>query len=92
MPRDPYEILGVAKNASGDKIKKAYRKLAKTSHPDLHPGDDKAERHFKEISQAYGLLGDAEKRVRYDNGEIDTDGKERPRSPFPGQDAGGLGR
>lgn len=91
MPREPYEVLGVAKNASGDEIKKAYRKLAKTNHPDLHPGDDVAKQRFKEISQAYGLLGDAEKRARYDSDEIDADGNERPRAPFHGQDASGPG-
>ena len=55
--RDPYEILGVARSATAEQIRSAYRKLAKTSHPDLHPGDKKAEERFKEASTAYDLLG-----------------------------------
>lgn len=89
MTQDPYEILGVAKTASQDEIKKAYRKLAKTHHPDLHAGDETAEQRFKEISQAYALLGDADKRGRYDRGEIDASGQERPQHPF--HDPGGHG-
>jgi DnaJ-class molecular chaperone len=77
--RDPYEVLGVARTATPDEIRKAYRKLAKGSHPDLHPGDAKAEARFKEISTANDLLSDADKRVRFDRGEIDAAGNERPR-------------
>jgi len=75
---DPYETLGVAKTASADDIQKAYRKLAKKLHPDLNPGDKSAEEKFKEASAAYDLLGDAEKRGRYDRGEIDASGAEKP--------------
>jgi DnaJ-class molecular chaperone len=76
--RDPYEILGVAATASAEDIQKAYRKLAKKLHPDLNPGNAEAEEKFKEIASAYGLIGDAEKRKRFDSGEIDATGAERP--------------
>ncbi|WP_434618327.1 DnaJ C-terminal domain-containing protein [Azospirillum sp. B2RO_4] len=75
--RDPYSVLGVSRSASADDIKKAYRKLAKQHHPDLKPGDAANEERFKEISAAYTLLSDAEKRARYDRGEIDPSGQER---------------
>lgn len=64
--RDYYEILGVDKKASQDEIKKSYRKLAKKYHPDMHPGDKSAEDKFKEVNEAYEVLGDAEKRKKYD--------------------------
>jgi DnaJ-class molecular chaperone len=75
---DPYETLGVAPAASAQDIQKAYRKLAKKLHPDLNPGNAEAEEKFKEIASAYGLVGDAEKRKRFDSGEIDAAGAERP--------------
>jgi DnaJ-class molecular chaperone len=75
--RDPYEILGVAKTASADEIRKAYRKLAKKLHPDLNPGDKKAEEEFKEVSAANDLLSDPDKRRRFDAGEIDASGAEK---------------
>jgi len=64
--RDYYEILGVSKEATQDQIKKAYRKLAKKYHPDANPGDKKAEEKFKEINEAYEVLGNEEKRKKYD--------------------------
>jgi len=74
----PYQVLGVKLDASADDIRKAYRKLAKQFHPDLNPGKAEAEERFKSISAAYDLLSDAEKRARYDRGEIDESGAERP--------------
>ncbi|MDO5134243.1 MAG: molecular chaperone DnaJ [Eubacteriales bacterium] len=64
--RDYYEVLGVEKNASDEEIKKAYRKLAKKYHPDMNPGDQEAEKKFKEASEAYAILSDQEKRAQYD--------------------------
>ncbi|MBR5405512.1 MAG: J domain-containing protein, partial [Oscillospiraceae bacterium] len=64
--RDYYEVLGVQKNASDDELKKAYRKLARQYHPDLHPDDPSAEEKFKEITEAYEVLSNSEKRAKYD--------------------------
>jgi DnaJ-class molecular chaperone len=80
--RDPYAELGVKKDASADEIRKAYRRLAKQFHPDLNPGKPAAEERFKSISAAYDLLSDPEKRARYDRGEIDESGFERPRYSY----------
>ena len=63
---DPYAILGVGRDASQDEIKRAYRRLARQFHPDANPGDAAAEERFKECSRAYELLGDPERRRRYD--------------------------
>jgi len=79
---DPYEILGVAPTASADDIQKAYRKLAKKLHPDLNPGRPEAEEKFKEVASAYDLVGNEEERKRFDNGEIDATGAERPRQNY----------
>ena len=79
---DPYEILGVAPTASADDVQNAYRKLAKKLHPDLNPGNPEAEEKFKEVAGAYDLVGDAEKRKRFDSGEIDATGAERARQRY----------
>jgi molecular chaperone DnaJ len=84
--RSPYEILGVAKNASDDEIKKAYRKLARRHHPDRNPGDAAAEEQFKEVQGAYDLLSDPEKRKAYD-----TFGASGPRGFPGGASTGGVG-
>lgn len=64
--KDYYEVLGVSKDASESDLKRAYRKLAKQYHPDLHPGDKAAEEKFKEINEAYAVLSDSTKRSQYD--------------------------
>jgi DnaJ-class molecular chaperone len=92
MAQTPYEVLGVKPDANADEIRKVYRKLAKQYHPDLNPGKPEAEARFKEISTAYDLLSDAEKRARYDRGEIDETGAERPpRGYYRGQAEGAQG-
>jgi DnaJ-class molecular chaperone len=78
MADDPYSLLGVPKDASADDIRKAYRKLAKKHHPDLNPGNKAAEEKFKAVSAANELLSDPEKRARFDRGEIDGSGAEKP--------------
>lgn len=85
MAKDLYQILGVAKTASEAEIKSAYRKLARKYHPDLNKDDKNAAEKFKEISNAYDIIGNAEKRKKYDNNEIDADGKPT------GFGAGGFG-
>ena len=80
--RDPYEILGVARTASADDIQKAYRRLAKKLHPDLNPGNKESEERFKEVSLANDILSDANKRKKFDSGEIDALGAERPRQQY----------
>jgi DnaJ-class molecular chaperone len=79
---DPYTTLGVKKDATQADIQKAYRRLAKKLHPDLNPGNKGAEDKFKEISAAYNLLSDPDKRARFDRGEIDASGTERPRQQY----------
>ena len=75
MNKDLYQILGVSKTASEAEIKSAYRKLARKYHPDLNKDNAEAAEKFKEISNAYDIIGNAEKRKKYDNNEIDSDGK-----------------
>lgn len=84
MKRDYYEVLGISKSASLDEIKKAYRKIAKENHPDVNPGDKKAEERFKEATEAYAVLSSPEKRAKYDQyGHSGVD--------FNGQGFGGFG-
>ena len=78
----PYEVLGVKRDAAADEIRKAYRKLAKEFHPDHNPGKPAAEARFKAVTAAYDILSDPEKRDRYDRGEIDESGAERPRYSY----------
>ncbi|MEH6630861.1 MAG: J domain-containing protein [Halopseudomonas aestusnigri] len=78
--QDLYKTLGTSKTASDAEIKAAYRKLAKKYHPDLNPDDKAIEHKFKEVSQAYNILGDAKKKQQYDRGEIDASGQQK--GPF----------
>jgi len=90
---DPYKVLGVAKTASDAEIKKAFRALAKKHHPDTKGGDKAAQKKFQEISGAYDIVGDAEKRAKYDRGEIDDQGNPKGFDPrahgFEGAPFGG---
>lgn len=88
MAGDPYKELGVSRGASADEIKKAFRKLAKELHPDKNPGDKAADERFKRITAAFDLLGDKDKRAKFDRGEIDADGREQ----FRGFGGGGGAR
>lgn len=89
MNQDLYDVLNVKRTATHDEIRAAYRKLAKEFHPDRNPGNKAAEEKFKRISAAFDILGDPEKRRRYDSGEIDASGRET--GGFHG-DFGGAGR
>ncbi len=88
---DPYSVLGVPRSASEDDIRKAFRSLAKKHHPDLNPGDKKAEARFKDITLANDLLSDEAKRRRFDAGEIDAEGQQRPPRGFYRDEAAGPG-
>lgn len=93
MLDDPYKTLGVARDASQDDISRAYRKLAKQHHPDLNPGNAKAEERFKVVASANELLSDPEKRGRFDRGEIDAGGHEQaPRPSYRDYAEGEPGR
>lgn len=81
-PTDLYEALGVARDATPEVIRKAYRSLAKKYHPDLNPGDAAAEETFKNIQRANDILSDPDKRRQYDAGEIDAEGNETPRQYY----------
>ena len=83
-------MLGVGRQASHDDIRSAYRKLAKQYHPDRNQGDKAAEDRFKAVSAAFDIVGDEDKRKRFDRGEIDADGNERAQNPFGGM-GGGFG-
>lgn len=89
MARDPYQELGVSRGASHDEIRKAFRKLAKQHHPDTNPGNKAAEDRFKQVSAAFDIIGDAEKRKKFDAGEIDADGREVMRGYSGGAGGGG---
>ncbi|MGH8113677.1 MAG: DnaJ C-terminal domain-containing protein [Rhodanobacteraceae bacterium] len=80
--QNPYEVLGVATTASSAEIRGAYRRLARKLHPDLNPGDKRAEEKFKDVSAAYRLLNDPEQRKRFDAGEIDAAGMEQPQRRY----------
>src|SRR5215470_6778565 len=73
--QNPYDVLGVPKNASAKDIKAAFRKLAKKHHPDQNPDDPKAKERFAEVNQAYEIVGDEKNRTAFDRGEIGPDGK-----------------
>jgi DnaJ-class molecular chaperone len=88
LARDPYLELGVSRSAAADDIRKAFRKLAKQHHPDANPGDKAAEEKFKRVSGAFDILGDEEKRKKFDRGEIDAEGREQ--HPFS-RGGGGFG-
>src|SRR5437016_4779298 len=85
--RDPYDVLGVSKNASAAEIKSAFRRQAKKLHPDANKHDPKAASRFAELNAAYEILGEAEKRKAFDRGEIDAEGKPRFQG-FEGFNAG----
>ncbi len=98
MARDPYLELGVPRGATADEIRKAFRKLAKQYHPDANQNDPTAEEKFKRVSSAFDILGDEDKRKKFDRGEIDADGRDQHPgfgggSPFgPGGASGGRYR
>lgn len=88
MAEDPYTLLGVPRDATDKQIRSAFLKRAKSSHPDLNPGDPKAEERFKALNAANDILSDPDRRARYDRGEIDAAGQERAPPPPP---RGGFG-
>ncbi len=81
MARNPYAVLGLAPSASDSEIRAAFRKFAKKYHPDRNPGDKASEDKFKEVSAAFDIVGDSDRRKKFDRGEIDEEGRERV-SPF----------
>lgn len=91
MARDPYQELGVSRTASADEVRKAFRKLAKENHPDTNPGNKAAEERFKKVSAAFDIVGDAEKRKKFDAGLIDADGRETAPGGFGGGGPWGPG-
>ncbi|QDH72669.1 DnaJ C-terminal domain-containing protein [Brevundimonas sp. M20] len=97
MAGDPYKELGVARGASQDEIKKAFRKLAKELHPDKNPGNKEADERFKRVTAAFDIVGDKDKRAKFDRGEIDADGREQFRGfggggATDGRGPGGFGQ
>ena len=93
MAQDPYTELGVSRTASADEIRRSFRKLAKEFHPDRNPDNAKSEERFKRVTAAFDILGDEEKRKKFDRGEIDADGHEVMRgfSGGGGQSHNGFG-
>jgi len=91
MAVDPYKVLGVSKASSDTEIRRAFRRLAKESHPDIKPDDKVAAERFKQVAQAYDIIGDEDKRRRYDRGEIDATGEPRGGFAGAGYGAGGYG-
>jgi molecular chaperone DnaJ len=89
--KDFYAELGVKKDATADEIKKAYRKLARANHPDSHPGDTAKHEKFKSVAEAYDVVGDAEKRVKYDEMRSLYGSGGAMRGGFPGSGGGGAG-
>jgi DnaJ-class molecular chaperone len=87
MAEDPYKVLGLSRTASEEDIRRTFRKLAKELHPDVRPSDAAAADRFKKVSAAYEILGDADKRRKFDQGEIDANGE--PRRTYERQHAGG---
>ncbi|MBS7540499.1 DnaJ C-terminal domain-containing protein [Ancylobacter lacus] len=86
--REPYDVLGVARNASQDDIKRAFRRLAKKLHPDANASDPKAQEKFAELNSAHEILSDPDTRGKYDRGEIDAEGKPRGFDPYAGRPGG----
>jgi DnaJ-class molecular chaperone len=101
LARNPYTVLGTSPTASDSDIRAAFRKLAKKYHPDRNPGDAKSEDKFKEVSAAFDVVGDPDRRKKFDRGEIDEEGREKTHpfgqwstrrgSPGPGAETGGFG-
>jgi len=77
LAKNPYSVLGLGQSASDDEIRSAFRKLAKKYHPDRNPDDKKSEERFKEVAAAFDIIGDADRRKKFDRGEIDAEGRER---------------
>ena len=93
MAQDPYVELGVAKTAKPEDVRKAFHKLAKDLHPDRNPDNKAAEERFKRVSAAFDIVGDPEKRAKYDRGEIDADGREAPPQGYrPGSGGSPFGQ
>ena len=91
MASDPYTVLGVPRSASADEIRKAFRKLAKANHPDTNPNNKAAEERFKQVSGAFDIIGDVEKRKKFDAGALDNDGRETFGGGFGGGGQGPWG-